>query len=59
MTKKWTKTYVTPESIIDVEEDIYWAFNHDDVVPDYETWDGKLIITMEYVEDDNVQINSN
>jgi hypothetical protein len=51
--KKWIKEYQGFESLIDVEEDILWAFEQENVVPNGE-WIGKLVITMEYFpEEDN------
>ena len=50
MTKIWRKVYCGFESLIDIEEDILWAFEHEDVLPNGD-FEGDLIVTMEYKEE--------
>ena len=50
MTKKWTKVYSGFESLHGFDEDLLWALQYEDVLPDGD-FEGDLIITMEYQEE--------
>ena len=44
----WTKDFCM-DALADLSEDIYWAINHEGVLPNNEIGSGTLRVTMEYI----------